>query len=213
LTVPAFAQNAGSLEGRVTSSVDHAGLAGVDVTVGSQRTTTDGSGGFRVAGLTVGEQSCTFEAAGYFKNEIKVRVDSARLDIELTPYSSISGRLVDEEGRPLVGVRVEITQAVRGTGTTWYRWRALTDRNGRYRSEGLKPGTYLVMAQPDPAATGKDGEREALVRSYYPGASDRGQAGRLMLRGGTHLAAGYPCGEGGGVRDPRAGLRRPGQAG
>ena len=62
---------------------------------------------------------------------------AARLDIELVPHSSISGRVVDDEGRPLPGVRVEITQAVRGTGTTWYRWRALTDRDGRYRSEGL----------------------------------------------------------------------------
>ena len=89
LTVPAFSQNAGSVEGRVASSVDHAGLAGVDVTVGSQRTTTDASGGFRVAGLTAGEQSCTFDVAGYFKSETKVRVDSgmtaARLEIELVP--------------------------------------------------------------------------------------------------------------------------------
>ena len=187
----ALAQNTGSVEGRVTSSVGHTGIGGVAVTVGAQRTTTDSSGAFGVTGLGPGALRFTFEAAGFFRYETPLRVDAGitatRLNVELTPHSSITGRVVDTEGKAVTGVHVEITEAIRGTGSTWNIWGAVTDKDGRYRATELRPGTYLVMARPDRDA--HDGERRTPVRTYYPSAPDRSQAGRLILRGGTDVAA------------------------
>jgi protocatechuate 3,4-dioxygenase beta subunit len=105
--------------------------------VASQRATTDPSGTFHFTGLPPGNHTFSFEASGFFKLETKLRVDSgitaAHLDIELIPHSSISGRVLDEEGNSVAGVRVEITQAVRGTGTTWSVWGDVADSEGRYR--------------------------------------------------------------------------------
>jgi hypothetical protein len=163
----AIAQDTGSVEGRVTSSLGHSGIAGVTVTAGSRRATTDGGGAFRLSSLQTGEYSVSFEGEGFAPYKTNIRLDAGiageRLDVELIPYSSIAGRVVDDEGRSLFGVRVEITQAVRGTGTTWYQWRALTDKDGRYRKDGLEAATYLVMAKPDVAAKAQDGERTAQV--------------------------------------------------
>jgi len=210
----AIAQDTGSIEGRVTNSTDHTGIAGAAVTIASQRATTDPSGAFRFTGLTLGSHTLSFAATGFFESEAKVRLDSgvttAHVEIELVPHSSISGRVLDDEGQPVAGVRVEITQAVRGTGTKWSTrgwtvWATATDSDGHYSMDVMPPGTYLAMAQPNPrvlvGAPGQpargfplppkahDGEHRAWVRTYYPAVSNRGQAARLVLRGGTHLAA------------------------
>lgn len=184
-----LAQGAGSVEGRVTTSTDHAGIAGVTVGAAAQHATTDSSGSFRLAGLEPGSVAVSFVAPGFVAAERTIRLDStltaARLDIELVPHSSISGRVLDEDGKPAGGVAVEITQAVRGTGTTWHTWGATADAEGRYQCSGLAPGAYLAMARPEPKVRGG----AAWVRTYYPSVADRGQAGKLVLRGGTHLAA------------------------
>uniref|UniRef100_Q01Z66 Carboxypeptidase regulatory-like domain-containing protein n=1 Tax=Solibacter usitatus (strain Ellin6076) TaxID=234267 RepID=Q01Z66_SOLUE len=185
------AQDAGPVAGLVTSSLGHKGIGGVAVTAGALHTTTDSSGAFGLAGLPPGEHRFTFEAPGFFRHETRLRLDAgitaAPLNVELTPHSSISGRVVDAEGKALAGVQVEITQAIRGTGSTWNVWGAVTDKEGRYRAIGLGPGTYLAMARPDRDTS--EEEKHAAVRTYYPSAPDRSQAGRLILRGGTDVAA------------------------
>ena len=206
----AVAQETGSVEGRVASSTAHTGIGGVTVSVASQRATTDPSGTFHFTGLPPGNHTFSFEASGFFKLETKLRVDSgitaAHLDIELIPHSSISGRVLDEEGNSVAGVRVEITQAVRGTGTTWSVWGDVTDSEGRYRMDAMPTGKYLAMARPNPRILGglagnppkaravqppkaRDGEQRTWVRTYFPSVSDRSQAARLVLRGGTQLGA------------------------
>ena len=136
-----------------------------------------------------GAHTATFEAAGFFKREnVRFRLDSlltpARLDIELVPESSVSGRVLDEEGNPVAGVPVQITQAIRGTGTTWSIFGATTDREGRYQVDGLRPGAYLAMARPK-AKVRADGRVRG--NTYYPSAQTRDQATPLVLRGGTEL--------------------------
>ena len=194
-TLPAaLAQDAGTVEGRVASSVDHVGISGAIVAVESQRVTTDSSGTFRLTGLAPGEHTLWFEAEGFFKSETKFRLNStvavARLDAELIAHSTISGGVFDDEGRPAGGVQVEITEAVRGTGTTWRTFGGVTDGEGHYHVDTLKPGTYLAMARLNPRRAGRASqERRALVDTYSPAVTDRNQATRLVLRGGTQLVA------------------------
>jgi len=207
----AIAQDTGSVEGRITSSTTHTAVAGAIITVGSGRASTAASGDFRLNSLAPGEYTASIEAPGFLKRDrVSFHIDSplapARLDFELIPESSIAGRVLDEEGHPISGIRVEMTEAIRGTGTTWRQWGAATDGNGRYHLDGLAPGAYLLKAEPNPRLLGglagapsrdrrlappkvrKEGERRVWVATYYPSAASRSEASRIVLTGGTQQA-------------------------
>ena len=194
LIMPALlgaAVEAGSIEGRVTSSTDHTPVARAIVTIGTQTGGTDPAGNFRVEGVLPGAHSVSVEAPGFLKRDrISFRLDSAitpgHLDLELVPTSSISGRVLDDQGNPLTGASVEITEAVRGTGTTWSIWGSATDQEGRYHVENLRPGAYLVMARPKTREIGPD--RRVWVPTFYPSAPTREMASRQVLTGGSHQA-------------------------
>ena len=187
----AIAQGTGSVEGSVDNRITHRPIAGAIVSVDARQTVADPSGAFRFAGLKLGDHTCSVEAAGFFKLTTPLHLGSAiapaHLDLELIPHSAIFGRVLDEDGNPVPGADVQITQAIRGTGTTWTISGATTDREGRYRVDGLEPGAYLAMALPVRGV--HEGDRRASVRTYFPSVSDRGAAGRLVLRGGSELPA------------------------
>ena len=202
-----LAQDTGSVEVRVLSSTTHNPIAGAAVTLGAHHGVTDISGGFGFTGLATGDVTVSAEASGFFKNEAKGRVNSTaalHLDILLTPTSSISGRVLDDEGKPVPGVQIEVTEGIRGTGTTWTVRGTATDGEGRYIVDPIRPGTYVVMARPNPRILGglnsrplrirslpppkpADGQNRTWVTTYYPSTHERDQAGKLVLRGGTHL--------------------------
>jgi len=196
----AAAFDGASIEGRVTSSTVHQGIAGVTVTLGAQQTTTDAGGGFRFSELSPGEYSLSFECAGFFKTAATTRLASAvapaRIEIEMVPYSSITGRVVDDAGNAAPGIYIEITEAVRGTGTTRTIWADETDSEGRYRKDEMHPGTYVIMARPDassprpPPPKERDGRPRVWVGTYFPSTADRNQAGTVALTGGTQFTGG-----------------------
>jgi protocatechuate 3,4-dioxygenase beta subunit len=62
---------------------------------------------------------------------------SARACVALLVLAVLLGRVLDATtGQPLIGVRISVA----GPQHAW----ALTDRQGRYRLSGLRPGTYHV---------------------------------------------------------------------
>jgi hypothetical protein len=203
----AIAQDTGTVEGRVLSSTSQTPIGGAEVSLAGRRTLTDASGNFGFAGVTSGDIIVSAEAQGFYKNEAKRRLDfraPLRLEILLTPTSSISGRVLDDEGKPIADVQIEVTDAVRGTGTTWTVRGTSSDAEGRYRVDPIRPGTYVVMARPNPRIAGglngssrtrslpppkpAGSQSRTWVRTYYPSAADRGLAGKLVLAGGTHLS-------------------------
>jgi hypothetical protein len=203
----AIAQDTGTVEGRVLSSTSHTPVAAADVNLAGRHTLTDASGNFGFAGVKSGDISVSAEAQGFYKNEAKRRLDAGaplRLEILLTPTSSISGRVLDDEGKPMADIWIEVTEAVRGTGTTWSIHGATTDAEGRYRVDPIHPGTYLVMARPNlrilgglegrsrarslPPPKPAGSQSRTWVRTYYPSTADRSQAGKLVLAGGTQLS-------------------------
>jgi len=68
------------------------------------------------------------------------------VDIELAPAATVSGRVVDQHGTPMAGVRVEAQSLTRENSS----WR-VTDEDGRYTISGLGSGpveihTFTSMA-------------------------------------------------------------------
>jgi RNA polymerase sigma factor (sigma-70 family) len=67
------------------------------------------------------------------------------LTVKLQPCGSASGRVVDEDGQPVAGLRVHVSGVV-GVSNLDKTPVVVTDKEGRFRAEGLVPGlTYYVM--------------------------------------------------------------------
>jgi hypothetical protein len=62
--------------------------------------------------------------------------------IKLAPGATAAGRLVGPDGKPLGGVRLELSFRPKGWGGWHDYWpsRVTTDRDGRFRVGGLLPG-------------------------------------------------------------------------
>jgi protocatechuate 3,4-dioxygenase beta subunit len=104
----------------------------------------------------------------------------AGMDFRLKPQAVVSGRVVDERGRPVSNIIVATLQAretggrrqLLPTGST-----KVTDDLGRYRLFGLRPGRYYVIAvnRAGPSIgldVSANPKREGYVDTYYPGTPD-----------------------------------------
>jgi hypothetical protein len=175
-------------------------------TVFSLRARTDRAGRFRVGNVPAGSahqliavRFPEFVTAQYGQRSpslpgspitVKAGEQLRGLRVEMTPSGSISGRVVDQNGR---GVRTEI-RAIR----PWYigssrilaesipsearsniSARTSSDANGRYRLEGLSPGQYYVVA--------RSGFPNA-IHSYHPRGAGAADALPIEIRPGTVAA-------------------------
>jgi hypothetical protein len=74
------------------------------------------------------------------------------VSVRLAPWGALTGRVLDEDGRPLAGVRIHLSflhptfyQPV----TWWVGPRGelvTTDRDGRFRAEGVTPGLKFRLS-------------------------------------------------------------------
>jgi len=130
-------------------------------------------------------------------------------DFTLPRQGLIAGRVLDEAGEPIAGVRVEALrpawvegrrQLVIVTSTAGFQG---TDDTGEYRLTGLNPGSYYVRAQTRETWTVVNaGKRELMGFSptFYPATADPGQArlievgvGRQIRDADISLALGRPA--------------------
>jgi protocatechuate 3,4-dioxygenase beta subunit len=101
------------------------------------------------------------------------------VDFSLTRGAVITGKVTDENGRPVIAAPVNVyTLNVYGYGrdhpsfySSFYRWE--TDDRGVYRIYGLEPGRYLVAGGSDSAGVGASG---GYRRTYHPDAVDETKA-------------------------------------
>ena len=187
------AQEGGTVEGRALNSVTHLPVEGAAVRLWSRNATnyvatTDSGGAFRIVGLKAGQYNFRFERAGFVDTEVSdpakaLRVglakDAIRLDVEMTPFASLAGRVLDSEGKPVAKVEVQ-------TGLKF----ASTDEDGRFTFDNLAPGSYTVVAKPERKVSetlSPEGERVATLPTYFPSALDRGQAEAVSVAAGMNL--------------------------
>ena len=133
----------------------------------SRQLLTDDQGRFAFAGLSAGRFNLTAEKPAYVKAYYgstrpgrppgtPITVAEAQqvtgISIPLLKGASISGRMLEESGVPVVGgqVSVELTSFVNGQrrSTRPYAgsYQVVTDDRGVYRTYGLPPGEYIVRA-------------------------------------------------------------------
>lgn len=187
----AHSQNA-TVEGNVSNSVTHAGIAGATVTLStrgreSYHATSDASGIFRIAGVQPGEYRVRYQKPGFEElyrpgfGQPPLRVGTAgsvRADAELAPFVILRGRVLNPDGKPAADVAVRLG---------WHD-PTQTDADGRFELDELRPGTYWLLASPlSDKPRPANSEQTQLIPTYYLSTPNLAEAERIQIRPGVDL--------------------------
>ncbi len=189
------AQSGGTVEGHVRNSVTQAGIAGAKVQLlagqdPAYATTTDDAGAFLFENVKEGEYRPFVDKDGFFpahsdRAEPRIHVfgkDAVRLDTELAPPATVSGRVLGTDGKPAAGTVVRITSASPGI-----RQNTRTEENGAFVFAKLRPGAYTLLATPKPVTRTQDGEQMTDMPTYFPSVVEEADAQRITVQGGADL--------------------------
>ena len=192
----------GVIQGVVVNSITRTPIAGAAVKLssgnkGATSTYSNANGDFRFSDLPPAEYELLAEADGYFSSDayadspaqlITSAAETRTASLELPPATRFGGRVLDGEGRPMPGVRVElITRSGRQGSMSM-----VTDKDGAYRTLDLLPGAYFLLARPDrglgnkpqPKPAASDGDKKSWAATFYPNVSDFAAATPVVARGG-----------------------------
>lgn len=159
---------------------------------------TDEAGRFECAELPAGRYTISVREVGPFLASVPQFVEvaaggSASITIRLDRGGSITGRVLDDEGEPVVRAQVSAGQR-RSIGGVWRLMqvgagaRATTDDLGHFRLYGLPPGEFYVGANytvptlgPDLAQAGEQ-PRYGFAPTFYPSAAGIEGARKVSVR-------------------------------
>lgn len=168
---------------------------------------TDEEGRFQLANLAPGQWTVTIVKGGYFPWQpgqrrpfdppppiTLSRGQRVTANVPLSRGGVITGRVSDQSGEPLSGLRVRVYRArmVRGYRQLEDVGAAdFTDDQGAYRIFGLPPGDYYV------AASLRMAPLDSVVQTtysptYYPGTGELAEAQRIRVGLGTETTAIFP---------------------
>jgi Carboxypeptidase regulatory-like domain len=206
----------GSVNGTVIVSGTSEPIADADVAIvtpdGVLETTTDAGGRFALDNVPAGRHTLLIRADGFFiepttpnipffaRAEVPVNVTAGGAPVAIPNVSmvrggTISGKVLDPQGRPLPFVRV---QALRPSGGTTNSGvmpdfaNRMTDDRGEYRMFFVPPGEYVVRAQvqggrPAGPVQTRPGQMETLVSTLFPDTTDMAQAGKVVVKPGEEV--------------------------
>jgi protocatechuate 3,4-dioxygenase beta subunit len=184
-------------------------MGGTGQTYERHSATTGADGTFTIEDLKPGRYAVTLEHAGF----VQTATSRGQGTFTLQPGQSltglvfrmqaagvISGKIVDMDGDQMAGVSVNAAMA--GTlarGVTRYgSGNGITNDLGEYRIADLRPGKYLILAQPPQRAPAvhaeekeKAKERLTYASTYYPGTLDKTRAIAVEVRAGEEAAANF----------------------
>jgi Carboxypeptidase regulatory-like domain len=183
----------GAVEGTVVNSVTGAGISGASVTLlgsGSVHyaTKSDAAGRFKITGMSAGDYRAVAHKDGFAPPDLRSLLhsglhvtsatDAVKVELKLTPFDAIQGRVLDPDGKPFAGVEVILNPDITADS-------AVTDQEGRFALANLRPGSFLLIAKPKRVQPkqASNGTRTAIVSTYYPSATDPSVAQQIVLRG------------------------------
>src|ERR1039458_3889678 len=181
---------------------------------GNYTATTDGDGHFHIENVTPGRYRVFIESPGFVgvngrgrKSDVNVVTIQAGHSVEdllfrMLPTAVISGRITDEDGDPMSGVREIALQTQPGQATREAVGSDATNDLGEYRLAGLFPGQYSIMAMPPPDFRDYEKQQERspqseaqpdtrYVSTYYPGTYDARQASAPTLKAGDEMPVNF----------------------
>jgi len=210
--LPALTGN-GLVEGTVINEITHVPVRKAQVTLGSANAppaVTDATGRFAFRNLGPGTywlqaahplfpQSARVTQSHPLSVTLGQDEQKHDLVIALTPGATISGRVLDEDGKPLAGCSVQALGFQLGQpDRKLSAWNSATsDSRGQYRISALPGGRYYLMVQcqqmlpaPHPLIhTGPDVDlpQQRYTLEFYPSPPEASGAGRFTLAAGAEL--------------------------
>ena len=180
----------------------------------SYAATTDADGHFRIDGIGAGRYRVFVERTGLVEIDQRNRrspgtalsfepgKDVNDLVLHMLPAAVVAGRVLDEDGDPMVRTDVSVLRYGYTLGHRQLETAAsvTTNDRGEYRIPDLLPGRYLIMVNPTPDLSGfstsspqhpDDKQETAYLPTYYPGTTDRSQAAFLELRPGDETSVNF----------------------
>lgn len=163
----------------------------------SPKTITDSDGRYRLEGLPAGNHYITPSApalvnlgANKPQTQVTVTADSVeRIDFSLTRGGVISGKITDNEGRPVIAALVSLKPVSNSNNASFYSMSRdrmfFTDDRGIYRIFGLPAGRYLVSAGNSDNSPFAVFSGQSKVRTYYPGVTDEPMARPVDVAAGA----------------------------
>jgi protocatechuate 3,4-dioxygenase beta subunit len=170
---------------------------------------TDADGHFHIENIAPGRYRLFIERTGFagvnergLKSDTNVFTVQAGQSMEdllfrMSPTSAISGRITDEDGDPMSGVRVVALKKVHGKAKPELVGTEASNDLGEYRLSGLFPGQYLIAAMPPPdfrdyqqqkkPDNQADNKDTRYLTTYYPGTYDSSQASPVALSAGDDM--------------------------
>ena len=170
LMLAAASADASALDGRVVEDHTGAPLASVEVRVSKLGATgliadleTDNEGRFRVADLAAGEYGMEVSKANYVDASVRVRVagDAKGTEVRLVRCGVVDGRVLDQQGNPLVEAYVYAMPKTALGGRL--RENVRVDDRGHYRLHNLAPGQYVVAVSYGASALAVGSKESATV--------------------------------------------------
>ena len=208
--LPLLAQDTGALvEGVVTNALSGepvkkcaVNLRRIDAKSDTILTAvSDAEGHFRFVNLDAGRYRLSGEKSGFVRQEFGARsfgkpgstltldkgMQLKNLALKMTPQGVVSGKVIDDEGDPVVSASVQLLMSMYIDGRRQLTPTGYSQTNdlGEYRIFGIAPGRYYLSA----GTTKSPGEKgdESFPPTYYPGAMDPAAAGRLEITAGSQL--------------------------
>jgi Carboxypeptidase regulatory-like domain len=166
--------------------------------------TTDASGHFSIEKIPAGRFGLRVDRANYLDTQYgQDQPDRPGATLSLAPGQKmtdllfrlhraavITGRVLDEDGDPVLDVSVTAVAHTTVHGKFKFRQRASEKTNdlGEYRIYGLEPGRYLLLASPPRVFPWRNpDEQAAYLPTYYPGTTEIARASTLELKSGDEI--------------------------
>jgi protocatechuate 3,4-dioxygenase beta subunit len=185
---------------------------------GNYTASTDTDGHFHIENVVPGRYRIFIERVGFvgvnehgLKSDVNVFTVQAGQAVEdllfrMLPTAVISGRITDEDGDPMSGVRVVAQKKKPGKSARESVGTEATNDLGEYRLAGLFPGQYWIVAMPPPDFRDYEKQEKSLVgeaqageaqpdtryvNTYYPGTYDAMQASAVTLKAGDEMPVNF----------------------
>ncbi len=155
--LPVSALVNGGVKGRVVNVDDNKPVGEVTVNILGGSVVTDAQGNFNFANLPPGDYLLHTVSARHFNRVVAARVkpgEDSDLTIRIkTRVTKIEGLVVDEDGRPVIGVEIYTSPEIDETKTDekgYFKFdkkRILDEARKPIGEEPIAPGVYKVYAQ------------------------------------------------------------------
>ncbi len=197
--------NSGKLEGVVLDGRTQTPLAGVRLQLApvSRPVTTAADGRFSLENIAPGRYVLSAQKQGYMnlrRENLKIpgnsgvplvvkAGDKLEWSLRLLPAPVASGKIFDDRGRPVQGIRIVPVRLVydeRGVIVPKSFAPATTNDLGEYRLTNLDAGDYLLKIEPS-SSLGFRPNASLYYPVYYPGVSEAQQADTVELKSGEEV--------------------------